>query len=136
MTSVASSIGWSASSFPKSAHRRDTRASWQQLSWTSCAYLDETDLYEKVVNDLRFIRMTPIYFRPLDSSGQFRLDAEDVAYSVNVEFEPTLLPNYAYAPHLKDEPRTFKLVERFGVVAFMCLSLLLRDRYFPTLWRI
>jgi len=101
-----------------------------------CAYLDEYDLFEKVVNDLRFIRMTPIYFRPLDSSGQFRLDAEDVAYSVNVEFEPTLSPNYAYAPHLKDEARTFKLVEQFGVVAFMCLSLLLRDRYFPTLWRI
>jgi hypothetical protein len=73
-----------------------------------CAYLGERDLYEKVVNDLRFIRMTPIYFRPLDSSGQFRLDAEDVAYSVNVEFEPTLSPTYAYAPHLKDEPRTFK----------------------------
>ena len=99
-----------------------------------CAYLGDDHLYEEVVNDIRVHRMYPHYYRPLDTRGQFRLDAEDVVYSINVEFTPTLEPDWGYGQHLVDEPRSFCLLGCFGPAAFMCLSLLLRDRYFPTTW--
>lgn len=99
-----------------------------------CAFLDYAELYEDVVNDVHVHRMYPQYYRPLDTRGQFRLDGEDVVFSVNVEFKQTLEPDYAYGQHLIDEPRTFRLFGKFGSPAFLCLSLLLRDRYFPTTW--
>jgi hypothetical protein len=99
-----------------------------------CAHLTDTRLYEEVVNDIRFNRMHPEYYRPLDTSGQFRLDADDVVRSVSVEFRPALEPDFPYGEHLADEPRAFRLSELIGQLAFMCLSLLLRDRYFPTTW--
>jgi hypothetical protein len=99
-----------------------------------CAFLDDERLYEDVANDVQVHRMYPQYYRPLDTRGQFRYDGEDVTFSVNVEFESVLKPDYAYGQHLSDEPRTFRLLGVFGAGAFLCVSLLLRDRYFPTTW--
>ena len=99
-----------------------------------CAFLNDGELYRDVVNDLRYHHMYPEYYRPLDTQGQFRLEADDVVRSVNVKFKEELDSEFGYAPHLVDEPRSFSLYRTFGPVAFMCISLLLRDRYFPTTW--
>lgn len=99
-----------------------------------CAHLGDGQLFEEVVNDIQLHRMHPRYYRPLDTRGQFRLDADDVVWSVHVEFTPTLQPGWAYGQHLVDEPQSFRLFEEFGPTAFMCVSLLLRDRYFPATW--
>jgi hypothetical protein len=99
-----------------------------------CSFLDDKLLYEDVVNDVQVHRMFPQYYRPLDTRGQFRYDGDDVVFSVNVEFKTTLESDHTYGPHLIDEPRTFELLDSFGPGAFLCLSLLLRDRYFPTTW--
>jgi hypothetical protein len=98
------------------------------------AFLDDKNLYEDVVNDVAVNRMCPQYYRPLDSRGQFRYDGEDVVRSINVEFEPTLTPGFGFGQHHSDEPRSYRLQSAFGSTGFLILSLLLRDRYFPTTW--
>jgi hypothetical protein len=101
-----------------------------------CAFAQASALYSDVENDIRFHGIVPQYYRALDSRGQFRIDGDDVVHSVNVQFKPDLagLEAYTYGEHLVDEPQTFVLNDRLGPGAHLALSLLLRDRYFPTTW--
>jgi hypothetical protein len=101
-----------------------------------CAYNDDLELYGDIENDVRFNDMTPHYYRALDTRGQFRIDGEDVVHSINVKFQPTFKasPAFGYGEHLVDEPLDFILSARFGESAHLALSLLLRNRYFPTTW--
>jgi len=103
----------------------------------ACAYIGDCDLYSDVENDIRCHRMHPQYYRAIDTRGQFRIGGDDVVRSVNVIFQPALgTPHdFEYGEHLVDEPRSFQLCDRLGGVVYVGLSLLLRDRYFPTTWR-
>jgi len=101
-----------------------------------CAFFASNDLYETIENDIRANRIFPEYQRTLDTRGQFRIDGVDIVRSPNVQFVPNLsgVARFAHGEHLIDEPRTFAMQGRYGGAAHLALSLLLRDRYFPTTW--
>lgn len=103
-----------------------------------CAYIGDRKLYEDVENDIRYHGVIPNYYRTLDSLGQFRIDGADVVYSANVRFQRALPDphDFEYGEHLVDEPRAYAMSNRFGESAHLALSLLLRNRYFPTTWHV
>jgi hypothetical protein len=42
--------------------------------------------------------------------------------------------SFEFAEHVRYEPRSFKVVDSVGAMSVMFLMMLLRDRYFPTIW--
>jgi hypothetical protein len=94
-------------------------------------------LYEDIINDVKAAEIIPQYWQPSDSPGQFSVEAEDVIqYPTAIghveQYTPFL--DLRFAEHIKSEPRGFKVAEIVGPTSYLALSLLLRDRYFPTLW--
>lgn len=100
------------------------------------AFLGADQLFSEIENDVRVNGMRPEYYRTLDTLGQFRLDEDGVIHSINVRFAPTspLPGDLSYGEHVVEEPRQYRLAERFGDVASLAVSRLLRDSYFPTTW--
>jgi hypothetical protein len=102
----------------------------------SC-YLGEGELYASILHDLGACGIVPIYFQPRDTAGQFLVEGRDVVVFPNIDFAlpmPSFL-ELRHGEHLLDEPLSFALEPVLGPVTFLLLSLLLRDRYFPTLWQ-
>ena len=100
------------------------------------AWLDDTTLYEDIVNDWMSLDICPTFYAPCDSEGVFRFDASDVLQYPNMVYSRTHLPfkNLDFAPHMAGDPQRYKLSDQVGREAFIAVSLLLRDRYFPRLW--
>jgi hypothetical protein len=53
-----------------------------------------------------------------------------------VEYKDNLedFASYDFAEHMVHEPRSFRIGELAGPLSLISLMLLLRDRYFPTIW--
>ncbi|MBI1335226.1 MAG: hypothetical protein GC165_20375 [Armatimonadetes bacterium] len=100
------------------------------------AHSTDTKLYTDVVNDLKAVEIYPEYFQPADTSAQFLIDHDEVVHYPGVEFADNLVPDngLGYAPYGPYEPTTFALFESLGFIGYVSISLLLRDRYFPSLW--
>lgn len=43
--------------------------------------------------------------------------------------------DYEYAEHIKHEPSSFQVTEKTGLNSLILLSVLLKDRYFPKMWK-
>jgi hypothetical protein len=93
-------------------------------------------LYKDVVNDIQACKIVPSYFQPVDTEGQFNIDGDDVIQYPNVEFdaEVDVVDGLSYAEHIRAECRSFNVADVVGPPSYLALGLLLRDRYFPTLW--
>jgi hypothetical protein len=101
----------------------------------SC-FLGDRELYEAILHDLGACAIFPVYYQPQDTAGQFLVEGRDVIRFPNIEF---VLPMPAFdelrhGEHLAGEPEAFVLEALLGPATFFALALLLRDRYFPTLW--
>ncbi len=98
------------------------------------ALLDDQALYSDVVSDVETHTIHPEYVILSDSEAQFFYEHGDLARIVNVPFDrdARVGAHRKHAPHLTDEPATFRLAERYGSEVLFAVSLLLRDRYFPT----
>ncbi len=101
-----------------------------------CAFAELHDLYSDIENDVRALRLTPEYRSAPDTRAQFRVDSPDIVRFPNVAFQPTLAGRqpFGYGQHLEVEPRSFTLAVLMGPAPHLAVSLLLRDRYFPTAW--
>jgi hypothetical protein len=101
------------------------------------AYAADGQLYSEIENDLRYHRLHPEYRCAPDTGSQFRIDADDLIRFNSIAFEPSLgqASRFGYGQHLSAEPPIRRLAERLGEVPHLAVSLLLRDRYFPTTWR-
>lgn len=100
------------------------------------AFLGEKELYKKIINDIGALRICPNYWQPCDSTGVFFIDAEDIIQYPNVQYSMSFesFNNFDFAEHIRVEPRTFTVIEKLEKEVFFFLMLLLRDRYFPTIW--
>lgn len=98
------------------------------------AFLDDQALYADVVSDVETHKIHPEYVILSDTEAQFFYEHRELARIVNVPFDrdATVADHRAHPPHLADEPATFRLAERYGSETLLAVSLLLRDRYFPT----
>jgi hypothetical protein len=100
-------------------------------------FIGNPQLYEDVVNDVKAVEIVPQYWQPSDSLGQFSVEAEDVVQyptAINHSDKYTPFVEMNFAEHIKSEPREFKIAGLTGSTSYMALCLLLRDRYFPSLW--
>jgi len=99
-------------------------------------FLGTKELYSDVVNDIKASGIHPEYWQAPDTEGLFRVGASDVIGYPCVEYKDSLedFSSYDFAEHVVHEPRSFRIQELVGPLSLMSLMLLLRDRYFPTMW--
>jgi hypothetical protein len=103
------------------------------------AFVGDPQLYEDVVNDIKAVDIVPQYWQPHDTVGQFSIGAYDVIqYPTGLDYKDEYTPFEArqFATHIRNEPERFRLTDSVDPVSYLGLMLLLRDRYFPTLWRL
>jgi hypothetical protein len=100
------------------------------------AFLGNEQLYSDVVNDIKACNISPEYWQTPDDENLFRIDGPEVITYPNVEPKDnvTRFEDYDYAEHIVHEPRRYQLAELVGPFSLMSIMLLLRDRYFPTVW--
>lgn len=100
------------------------------------AFLGDPELYSDVVNDVKASNIFPQYWQVPNSDGLFQIQASDVISYPNIEYEDKIgeFRAYEYAEHIRHEPQAFRIAELVDPLGLMGVMLLLRDRYFPTLW--
>lgn len=100
------------------------------------AFLGEKDLYADVVNDIKAANIVPQYWQIPDTSSLFSIEGEDIIAYPRSEYVDDLVPfdTFAFAEHIKHEIPSFSITEHTGSIGLMFMTLLMRDRYFPTLW--
>jgi hypothetical protein len=101
-----------------------------------CAFLEDHELYSDVVNDIKATGIAHAYWQAKDTIGLFDLEGEDVITYPNIEYadEFDTFESMSFAEHLRYEPRSFRVADITDAASLMGIALLLRDRYFPSLW--
>ncbi|MBK9940519.1 MAG: hypothetical protein IPP13_02710 [Kouleothrix sp.] len=102
------------------------------------AFIDDSDFYANVVNDIKASRIYPIYWQAPDTKGLLHIESEGVIAYPNIQYNDLLsqFSSFEFAEHIAHEPRSFHIAQKMGVICLMFVTLLLRDRYFPTIWPI
>jgi hypothetical protein len=101
------------------------------------ALIGDRQFYADIWNDFVACRIGYIYWQFPDSIAVTTIDNEECLTYSNIPFKESLensFTSFSHAAHIEDEPTSFKVVTMFGVETLVLLSLLLRDRYFPTQW--
>lgn len=100
------------------------------------AFVGDAAFFSDVVNEFSAVDLAFQFFQPSDTAGQFRIEGADVVQYPNVEYGESVgvFADLSFGNHVTSEPRSFRLVETVGVSSYGALMLLLRDRYFPSLW--
>jgi hypothetical protein len=101
------------------------------------AFAGDAQLYEDIVNDIKAVGLVPQYWQAQDTAGQFSVGADDVIqYASGLDYKDEYTPFEArqFAAHIRVEPESFRLAGSVNPASYLGLILLLRDRYFPTLW--
>jgi hypothetical protein len=113
-----------------------TYASFLATILCDLAAFVDGQLYSDVVNDVRACRIATQYWQAQDSIGLFQIEGADVIAYPNIEYSDTItrFDAYEFAEHIVHEPRTFRIMQTADLFALISVMLLLRDRYFPTIW--
>ena len=100
------------------------------------AFIAEAELYANIVNDIKAVKISPQYWQVPDTTSLFTLDGKDIIAYPNITYSDNYLPfeSYAFADHIRCESRSFAITDATGPFGPVLMMLLLRDRYFPTLW--
>ena len=101
------------------------------------AFLGDKDFYADVVNDLAACEIVYSYWQFPDTKAILTIDTEECRTYANIphQFSLTEFEEFSYAEHIKDEPSSFQITQRGGLNSLILLSVLLKDRYFPKMWR-
>lgn len=100
------------------------------------AYVADMELYANIVNDIKTVNIVPQYWQVPDTASLFILDGEDIINYPKIDYSDVHLPfeDLSFADHIKHESRSFSITNHTGPLGPLLMMLLLRDRYFPTLW--
>jgi hypothetical protein len=100
------------------------------------ALVGDGTFFTDVVNELVATDVAFEYFQPRDTLGQFLIEGVDVLQYPNVEHETgaPAFDAFGFGSHVIAEEKYFRLCHELGPAPYAGLMLLLRDRYFPTLW--
>lgn len=101
------------------------------------AFLDDKNFYEDVVNDFAACDVAYNYWQFPDSRALFIIESDECRNYPNIPHKETIntFDDYEYALHLNEEPESLQITEKAGLSSLVILSILLRDRYFPTFWK-
>ena len=101
------------------------------------AFIGDKDFYSDVVNDLEACEVVYSYWQFPDTQAIFTIDtAECLAYP-NIPHRDSInrFEDYEYADHIKQEPNSFQIIQKVGFNSLILLSVLLKERYFPKMWK-
>ena len=101
------------------------------------AFIGDKELYADVVNDLAACKIVYSYWQFPDTEAVLTIDTEECRTYPNIphQFSITAFEDFEYAEHIKYEPSSFQIVEKAGLSSLILLSALLKDRYFPKMWK-
>jgi hypothetical protein len=101
----------------------------------AACFLQDRDTYDGLRKDILAADVVPRYYQIRDTPGQFQYGTEDTIRFPNVEFteEMPAFETLSHGSHLDGEPM-LSLEAVFGIGVYAGVSLLMRDRYFPSTW--
>ena len=101
------------------------------------ALIGDKQFYNDVFNDLAACEIVYNYWQFPDTNAILTIENEECLTYPNIPFNEELnsFEDFNYAAHIKDEPREFQIIEKTGKESLVLLSILLKDRYFPTMWK-
>ena len=101
------------------------------------AFIGDKDFYADVVNDIAACEIAYSYWQFPDTKAILTIDTEECRTYPNIphQFTLTNFEDYEYAEHIKHEPPSFQITHRGGLKSLILLSVLLKDRYFPKMWK-
>lgn len=99
-------------------------------------FLGDESFYLDVINDFLAVGLTCVYWQVNDSPGIFNIAYDVITYpSVKYFEKKNNFQDFDFAEHIIHETRKFSLSQFLTSNQFVpSLALLLRDRYFPTIW--
>jgi len=100
------------------------------------AFIEDKQFYSDVVNDFEACEIVYNYWQFPDTKAIFVVETEECRNYPNIPHQNSInaFEDFEYAAHLKDEPKSFQIVEKVGKESLILLSILLKDRYFPKMW--
>jgi hypothetical protein len=102
------------------------------------AFIGEKELYADLVNDFEACEIVYNYWQFPNTASIFTIDNRECMNYPNIPHKYSLddeFDNFNYAEHIKHEPDSFAITSKAGPRSLMLLSLLLKDRYFPKMWK-
>jgi hypothetical protein len=100
------------------------------------SYVGDEKLYSDVVNDIKASTIFPQYWRIPDNPSLFTLEGKDIIQYPNIDYSDVYLSfdQFSFAEHMKHELTSFAFTKYTGMIGLYFMMVLLRDRYFPTMW--
>jgi Restriction endonuclease len=101
------------------------------------AFIGDRGFYGDVINDLEACDIVYNYWQIPDTRAIFAIEGDEPLFYSGIPHQDSItdFEDFNYADHIKDEPASFQLTQRAGVNSLILLSVLLRDRYFPRVWK-
>ncbi len=101
------------------------------------AFMGEKELYADLVNDFEACDIVYNYWQFPNTAAIFTVDNGECTNYPNIPHQDALneVDKFDYAEHIKHEPDSFTICSKAGARSLILLSLLLKDRYFPKMWR-
>jgi hypothetical protein len=101
------------------------------------AFIEDSEFYNNVVNDFEACDIAYNYWQFPDTKAIFSIETVECRNYPNIPHQESItkFDDFEYAAHLKDEPDSFQIVGKVGNESLILLSVLLKDRYFPKMWR-
>lgn len=101
-------------------------------------FFGDEPFYLDIINDFLAVGINFNYWLIKDTIGMLTVSGDDIVSFPNIQYQerPIKFEQFDFADHIIHEISQFKIESKFPINWFVPqLSLLLRDRYFPTLWR-
>lgn len=101
------------------------------------AFTGNKQLYSDVVNDIAACNISYDYWQFPDTKAIFTIGTEECLSYANIPHQDSInnFEDFDYSEHIKHEPLSFQIIEKVGINSLVLLSVLLKDRYFPTMWK-
>ena len=101
------------------------------------AFIGDADLYADVVNDFEACEIVYNYWQIPNTPTVLTINGPGLITYPNVshQFALTRFEDFVYAEHIKHEPNSFEVALKAGLNSLILLSVLLKDRYFPKMWK-
>lgn len=101
------------------------------------AFMDEKDFYADIVNDFEACEIVYNYWQVPDAAAIFTIDTEECLAYPNIPHQYLMenFEDFNYAEHIKYESSSFQITQKAGMSSLVLLSVLLKDRYFPKMWK-
>ncbi len=101
------------------------------------AFIGDKGFYADIVNDFEACEVVYNYWQVPDTKAIFTIDTEECLAYPNIphQYSMTDSEDFNYAEHIKHEPSSFQITQKAGLRSLVLLSVLLKDRYFPKIWK-